>query len=1020
MRYVRVTALACVTSATSISSSSTLNSFSSTKPTISGSTAINISISTFLPDASQDTFLCLWLSHTKNADVASGLCEGEALHASLIHKQARATALNVPLQPTTIVTTSVSTGHAPNAPLRPATMVTMTVSQPPHPSTDVDTSPHGESSTSLDCSGVNLPKNHYTDKCIDGAYLWASGNDFTKYMCGHGGKTHCNSMTATDCGYEEEPTSSCSEAVKCNFEGENAQRAEVIPETKAVEYHTVQGWALYCIGADMDSWDRVSGCPNDKDLYLSGLNCQDDCSCTEKGDVSCSVPENFCDDNNMVTKYCQSAHPEWFTCSCKASTKEGTANKLLANRSPSTSSESVDHDLRRFGLTCQGSDLKKEICMAGCLDGVCLKLSGDDCDKHCSCNDSGEMTCHVPDQYCAEDSLSTDFCKAAHSRFQCSCNPQKLVDPMNITMRVLESLVSSPESKTTHRPPHRRTPLNTCLHCDGDNFDKTLDVVTCDSDGSVLKMSGHDCSKQCSCTDSGDMICDSPRADCGTTYQITQFCIVQHTEFTCICSVFACDTSRTSIGVPMSNPVAAPEQARVEATTADDRELTVQDRKTVTSFHLVCEGSDMNKQGLATFCITQDWFLSGNGCAKICSCSEIGQMACNHDGGCDDPTPFCETESHHPWFDCQCVPSKEERTIEASSSELLTLTTGQRGIITAYSHLQQPTSTLLSIPYAPDYEKRHVAGNPLLCSGTDLKETYYVGVCTDGMLMYWSGSDCQDNCKCDDSGKLSCEVASDCGPADKVAEACAKEVTFTCVCLQEHKRDEAAVSELASSQEYYYHSHIAPPSKTHPIHSVSLSETRIVPPSVSTQVNEKRDIDGFPPIAPGSLESYPGTAHSTKNAEIMARITVPQPLDPGPANKTTPHDTTPFFTMISPLTHLATTLTTSTRAAFLSARDSYDLYCAGDLNKHVDACTGNDGTGRYVEQLHGLYCQRWCTCGENGCINCQAGPDVPDSCGGATAVTRFCRQVQQSFTCACRLHGTDHTTPQAMECNQQS
>lgn len=53
----------------------------------------------------------------------------------------------------------------------------------------------------------------------------------------------------------------------------------------------------------------------------------------------------------------------------------------------------------------------------------------------------------------------------------------------------------------------------------------------------------------------------------------------------------------------------------------------------------------------------------------------------------------------------------------------------------------------------------------------------------DGNFLWYASDDCSKKCKCDDTGKISCEIPSDCGPQNDVVEYCASNPSFTCTCL---------------------------------------------------------------------------------------------------------------------------------------------------------------------------------------------------------------------------------------------
>lgn len=69
------------------------------------------------------------------------------------------------------------------------------------------------------------------------------------------------------------------------------------------------------------------------------------------------------------------------------------------------------------------------------------------------------------------------------------------------------------------------------------------------------------------------------------------------------------------------------------------------------------------------------------------------------------------------------------------------------------------------------------------CYGKDLNTQATAANCMDSSSLLFSGNDCGGKCKCDSTGKVTCDIPSDCGPQKDVVKYCSKNPLFSCDCL---------------------------------------------------------------------------------------------------------------------------------------------------------------------------------------------------------------------------------------------
>lgn len=259
------------------------------------------------------------------------------------------------------------------------------------------------------------------------------------------------------------------------------------------------------------------------------------------------------------------------------------------------------------------------------------------------------------------------------------------------------------------------------LFCQGDNMGAGQVIDGC-FENLVLYMNGADCNFQCSCNNKGTMSCHMPAKYCGNDLAIASYCGSPHAHFTCYCK---------PTSYPSNIPRVTALLDRDTTSTLDPEDLILTTYPTLPSVFQITP--------LLYEPVIQPREESGRR-QELADNIVVGQRPSTSQG--------------------IAQPRQVQRAKE----------------------LDPPKTSASSINSMVSTEQ---TTTPLLCFGEDLKKTYYVGVCMDGTLMYWSGDDCQSNCKCSNSGELQCEVDSDCGPTDAVAKACSQEATFTCSCVND-------------------------------------------------------------------------------------------------------------------------------------------------------------------------------------------------------------------------------------------
>lgn len=171
----------------------------------------------------------------------------------------------------------------------------------------------------------------------------------------------------------------------------------------------------------------------------------------------------------------------------------------------------------------------------------------------------------------------------------------------------------------------------------------------------ALAVDGASCQDWCTCDESGNLRCISPR-NCEKSADLMHAC-KENTLLRCQClskptaeSDGSTKDEITNIRFKVDNfqKVSNPRKANLEASNLLDAMAE--------SSSYFCSGEDLDKKDIAGVCMDGNFlWYSGNDCNKKCKCDGAGKVSCNIPSDCGPQKDVVQYCSSGPTFKCSCL-----------------------------------------------------------------------------------------------------------------------------------------------------------------------------------------------------------------------------------------------------------------------------------------------------------------------------------------------------------------------------